>query len=129
MCLTQELTRKDQQLKMQMAMSLEDGNLKNTEKIWLEGGFFKDCQSDLTISTANYPELTCCYINQSQVSLVKGGEQAAYLQYIVCGQIMPIANPDPSLNLDTHKFKEDEVVIYVPVYNKSTGLYGGMKKC
>ena len=42
---------------------------------------------------------------------------------------MPIANPDPSLNLDTHKFKEDEVVIYVPVYNKSTGLYGGMEKC
>ena len=112
-----------------MAMSLEDGNLKNTEKIWLEGGFFKDCQSHLTISTANYPELTYCYINQSQVSLVKGGEQAAYLQYIVCDQIMPIANPDPSLDLDTHKFKEDEVVIYVPVYNKSTGLYGGMEKC
>ena len=129
MCLTQELTRKDQQLKMQMAMSLEDGDLKNTEKIWLEGGFFKDCQSDLTILTANYPELTCCYINQRQVSLVKGVEQEVYLQYIFCSQIIPIANPDPSLNLDAHKFKEDEVVIYVSVYNKSTGLYGGMKKC
>ena len=41
---------------------------------------------------------------------------------------MPVANPDPSINLDTHVFKEIEVLIYVPVYNKSTGLYGGLKK-
>ena len=41
---------------------------------------------------------------------------------------MSIANPDPSVNLETHKFKEDEIVIFVPVYNKSTGLYGGLEK-
>ena len=51
-----------------------------------------DFDSDLTISKANFCELTFCYINQGQVSLVKGGEQALYLEYIVCGQIMPIAN-------------------------------------
>ena len=58
-----------------MAVSLQDDDLKNTEKIWLESGFFKDCQSDLTISKANFPEMTFCYVNQSQVSLVKGDEQ------------------------------------------------------
>ena len=41
---------------------------------------------------------------------------------------MPVANPDPSINLDKHKFEENQVLIYVPVYNKSTGLYGGLKK-
>ena len=87
-----------------------------------------DFDSDLTISKANFLELTFCYINQGQVSLVKGGEQALYLEYIVCGQIKPIANPDPSINLDTHNFEENQVLIYVPVYNKSTGLYGGPKK-
>ena len=47
MYLSQELTSKDQQLKTQKAVSLQDEDLKNTEKIWLESGFFKDCQSDL----------------------------------------------------------------------------------
>ena len=60
--------------------------------------------------------------------LVKGGERAIYLEFIVCGQIMPIANPDPSIDLDRHVFEENEVLIYVPVYNKLTGLYGGLKK-
>ena len=62
------------------------------------------------------------------MSPVKGGEQAIYLEYIICGQIMPIANPDPSINLDTHKFEENQVLIYVPVCNISTGLCGGLKK-
>ena len=41
---------------------------------------------------------------------------------------MPVANPDPPVKLDTHKFEENEVLIYVPLYNKSTDLYGGLKK-
>ena len=70
MYLSQEITSKDQ---TQMAVSFQDDDLNNTEKIWLESGFFKDCQNDLTISKANVPENTLCYINQVQVSLVKGG--------------------------------------------------------
>ena len=70
-----------------------------------------------------------CYINQGQVSLVKGGEQAIYLEVIVCGQIMSIANPDPSINLGTYVFKENEVLVYVPVYSILTGFYGGLKNC
>ena len=40
--LSHEQTSKDFQLKSQMAVSLQDDDLKNTEKIWLESGFFKD---------------------------------------------------------------------------------------
>ena len=72
MSLTQELTSKDQQLKFQMAVSLQDDDLKNTEKVWVENGFFKYCQSDLTVSKANFLKLTLTYVNQCQVSLVKG---------------------------------------------------------
>ena len=63
MYLLHELTSKDHQLKSQMAVSLQDDDLKNTEKIWLQSRFFKDCQSDLTISKANFPENTLFYIN------------------------------------------------------------------
>ena len=41
---------------------------------------------------------------------------------------MPVANVNPEINLDTYDFKENEVLIYCPVYNKSTGLYGGLTK-
>ena len=41
---------------------------------------------------------------------------------------MPAANADPSIYFDTYVCKENEVIIYCPVYNKSTGLYGGLTK-
>ena len=116
MSLLRELTSKDQQLKFQMATPPQDDDLKNTEKIWSETGFFKYCQSDFTISKANIPELTLTYLNQGQLSLVKGGQQAIYLEYIICGKIMLIANPDPAINLDTRKFEENQALIYMPVY-------------
>ena len=73
--------------------------LKNSEKIWQERGFFGDRRSDLTIPKAKLPENTLCYVNQGSVSLVKGGGQAIYLEFVVCGQLMPVANPDPTINL------------------------------
>ena len=41
---------------------------------------------------------------------------------------MSVANPDPSINLETDVFKENKALLYVPVYNKATGLYGGLTK-
>ena len=45
---------------------------------------------------------------------------------MVLGQIMPAANADPSIKFDTYVCKENEVIFYCPVYNKSTGFYGGL---
>ena len=122
MYLSQEVTSKDQQLKTQMAVSFQDDETKNSEKVWQESGFFDDHRSDLTIQKANFPENTLCYVNQGSVLIVKGGSQAIYLQ------LMPLANPDPSINLETHVFQEHEALLYVPFYNKVTGLYGGLTK-
>ena len=41
---------------------------------------------------------------------------------------MPVTNPDLSINLETHVFKEDESLLYVPIYNKATGMFGGLTK-
>ena len=67
-------------------------------------------------------------MNQGTVSLVKGGEKALYLDFVVIGQIMLAANVNPEIDLDTYVFKENEVLMYCPVYNKSTGMYGGLTK-
>ena len=67
-------------------------------------------------------------MSQGTVSLVKGREKAIYLEFVVIGQLMPVANPDPAINLDTHVFKDNEVLLYMPVYNKATGLYCGLMK-
>ena len=83
-----------------------------------ESDFFDDHRGDLTIPKANYPENTLCYVNQVSVSLVKGGGQAIYLEFVVLGQLMSVANPDPSINLETHVFKENEALLYVPFITK-----------
>ena len=127
MYLSQEVTNKDQQLKTQTAVSFQDDETKNCEKVWQESGFFDDRRSDLTIPKANFPENTLYYVNQGSVSLVKGGGQAICLEFVVCGQLMLVTNPDPTINLETHVFRENEALLYVPVY-KATGLYGSLKK-
>ena len=128
MFLSKEITSKDQQLKTQMAISFQDDDSKNTAKIWQERDFFDDYRSDLTIPKAKFPENTLVHINQGSVLLVKGGGQTIYLEFVVCEQLMPVANPDPTINLETHVFKENEALLYVPIYNKTTGVYRGLTK-
>ena len=128
MILSKEATSKDQQLKTQMVLSFQDDESKNTERVWQESGFFDDHRSDMIIPKANFPENTLVYVNQVSVSLVRGGGQAIYLEFVVCGQLMPVANPDPSINLEKHVFQDNETLLYVPVYNKVTGLYSYLTK-
>ena len=39
---------------------------------------------------------------------------------------MPFANADSKFDIDNYVPQENEVIIYSPVYNKSTGIYGGL---
>ena len=110
-----------------MILSFQDNESKGTERIWLETGVFGDQRAELTIQKANFPENTLVFVNQGTVSLVKGREKAVYLDYVVIGQIMP-ANVDPKIDLDKYKYKENEVMLYMLVYNTATGLYGGLTK-
>ena len=41
---------------------------------------------------------------------------------------MPVANPDPQINLKNHQFKDHEACLFVPIYKKATGMYGGLTK-
>ena len=41
---------------------------------------------------------------------------------------MLLANIDPATNLDTYEPKDNEVLLYVPMYNTVTGLYHGLTK-
>ena len=41
---------------------------------------------------------------------------------------MTVANHDPSIDLDDYQFKENECLLYVPLYNKETGLFRGLGK-
>ena len=67
-------------------------------------------------------------MTQGTVLLVKGGEKTIYLELVVIGQFMHVANADLSINLEALVFKDNEVILYVPVYNKETRFYDGLKK-
>ena len=129
MLLSKGAKTKDVQLKTQMMMSFQDDDpTKGSEMIWPEFGYFGVNTVDLTIVKANFPELTLCYINQARVSLVKSGERAIYCDNVIIAQIMPLAVSDPSIDIDTYETKENEAVIYTPLYNTSTGLFYGLTK-
>ena len=127
MYLSSESQSPNQKTRSQMLVTLGENKESTTEKIWEESGFFKEQRIDLTIPKANFPENTLCYVNQGSISQVKDGE-AIYLEYVILGQIMAIANPDPSIDLNDYQFKENECFLYVPLYNKETGLFQGLGK-
>ena len=41
---------------------------------------------------------------------------------------MPVANPNPRINLENHQFKDHKACLFVPIYNKATGMYGGLTR-
>ena len=127
MSLSIESQSENQKSRSQLMVSIGENKDSNTENIWKKSGFFKDQRIDLTIPKANFPENTLCYVNQGTVSQVKDGE-AIYLEYVILGQIMPLANPDPSIDLDNYEFKDNECLLYVPLYNTETGLFKGLRK-
>ena len=127
MILSTESQSENQKSRSQLMVSIGENKDSNTENIWKKSGFFKDQRIDLTIPKANFPENTLCYVNQGTVSQVKDGE-AIYLEYVILGQIMPLANPDPSIDLDNYEFKDNECLLYVPLYNTETGLFKGLGK-
>ena len=127
MLLSTESQSQNQKSRSQLMVSIGENIESNTENIWKRSGLFKDQRIDLTIPKANFPENTLCYINQGTVSQVKDGE-AIYLEYVILGQIMPLANPDPSIDLDNYKFKDNECLLYVPLYKTETGLFKGLGK-
>ena len=108
-------------------ISLKNAESKKTETVWLGNGFFDEQRSDLTITKPNFPENTLVYVNQGTISTVKCGN-AIYLEFVILGQLMPAANPDPQINLENRQFKEHEACFFVPIDNKSTGMYGGLTK-
>ena len=60
--------------------------------------------------------------------LLKVEKKAIYCDFVIIAQIMPLANIDPAINLNTYELKDNEVVIYAPMYNTVTGLYHALTK-
>ena len=128
MFLSKEATKKDESLRMQTMLSLKDDKCdsSSTEKIWKSNGFFGNQKTNLTIIKANFPENTLDYVNNGSIFAVKGGQTAVYLGYVILVQILPVMNfPD---NLDNYQYKDNEVLLYVPLYNTQNSLYRGIKK-
>ena len=77
----------------------------------------------MTIVKPNFPENTLVYINNNSNTPVKGGH-ALYLEYVIIGQILLMANLPPGIDLDKDDYKDNEVFIF----NAENGLYRGLTK-
>ena len=79
----------------------EDKVEKSSERILKENGFFKYQRTDLTIGKPHFPENRLVYVNNGSITLVIGGH-AMYVEFVIIGQILLMANPPP--NIDFHKY-------------------------
>ena len=100
---------------------------KSTECVWKKNWFFGDQRADLTINKAKFPENTLVYINNGSITPVKG-VHVIYLEYVISAQILPVGNPPRDIDLDNHRYLDNEVLIFTPPYNTENGLCRGLKK-
>ena len=126
MFLSKEVTNKDQCLKIQILLSLDKDDSRNSEKVWKAKGFFGDQKGDFTIKNPNFLKNTLVYCNQGTISTLKAGDYAIYQDYMILRQII-LANNSPP-HLDNYVLKENEVILNIPSYNTETGHFRGVKK-
>ena len=65
------------------------------------------------------------YVNQGTISTVKA-DLAIYLVNAVLGQVLPMINCPP--DIDNYVCGENEVKMFVPMYNTETGEFKGIQK-
>ena len=125
MYLSKEATNKDQSLKIKLLLSADDKAAVSTELIWKRSGIFGDQKGEFTMNKPNFPENTLFYANQGSISTLKGGDHAIYLDYVVLGQL--ICTIDLPEDFNYYECKQDEVKLYVPIYNNETRVKGSSK--
>ena len=67
------------------------------------------------------PENILIYCNQGTISTLKSRDY-----YVILGQIIPVSNSLP--DLDNSALKENEIILYVPLYNIETIHFRDAKK-
>ena len=81
---------------------------------------FSRNRTNLTIAKPNFPQNTLVYVNNSSIMPRKGGH-AMYLEFAILAQILLMANPSPSIDLDKRNCKDNEVLIFMSLYNTQNG--------
>ena len=79
----------------------------------------------MRVSKENFPENTSLYTNQGVVTNLKSWERAIHLDYVVLAQILSASVLPP--NIDDYEFKENEVLLLVPLYNTESRYFKGLK--
>ena len=69
---------------------------------------------------------TLVYISNVSAAPVKGGH-AVFLEYVILAQTLPVPNPQPEVDLDSHKYLDNEVLIFTLLYNTENGSHRGLK--
>ena len=87
--------------------------------------FFGDEKENFTIKKANFSENTLLYCNQGTITTLKVGGLCNFMDYAILGHLILAKNcPD----LDHYCLKENEVILYVPLYSTKNGYSKGVKK-
>ena len=109
-----------------MILSLDkEHTSNNSEKKLGKKCFFGDEKGNFIIKKANFPENTLVYCNQGTISTLKAGDYAIYIDYVIFGQLI-FSNNSPEL--DNFRLKENEVILYMPLYKFENGYFRDVEK-
>lgn len=91
------------------------GFKRNRTNIWEKYSYFKQ----------QPPEMSIFYLNQGYQSY-KDNKKLFYVDYFIVGQVNQCLNPTE--NLSSYEFKENEAKIYCPRYDTVTSQFIGLCK-
>ena len=87
--------------------------------------FFNAIKCDFNMEKVNYPGNTLFYKNQAYLT-VKRNKKIFYCDYFILGQIIESSNPTE--NILSYTFRENEFRMIRPKYDTSTGEFKGLYK-
>ena len=103
--------------------TVETSFKRNTVDIWPNYGYFKQQVCDYGVHKDNMPDNNIIYMNQGYQSY-KDNKKVYYADCFLIGQVNECLNPPE--NLETYEFKDKEVRMFRPCYDKGTGHFQGL---
>ena len=121
----QKVLNKDGLTEMKVTTIASDNKEQKKERLlWKEYGCFDEAPIDFKLEKPNLPENTLFYINQGYQTY-KDSEKIYYTDICNIEQILPIS--DQPKNIDDYELRYNEVKILIPIYDKVSSEFLGIK--
>ena len=118
-----QVSDKNRNIRTQIVAPCENSVVElSGQKIWPSNGCFKSQVTDYIMEKVNYPENSIFTL--TRLLTVQKSKKMYYADRLISGQVIEAANV--TQDIDSYQCAENEVKIYRPKYDISTGQFLGL---